>query len=300
MSSLILIIYFGIFVLTAAAIVIIFGLDKKLSINHTRRKKAGTIKHRKQSRFIKLARLEQKRRQILSQAMVSGPVYWAMTILGAGCGAVVGRIFFQASVFSLAIGIHGAIAPLFWFQYKATHMRGRQVEKIQSTMMILSNSYIVTEDFIKSVQDNIDLLEYSAPFLDFLTFVTLINGNITTGLRRLELQVDNVYFSQWIDVLIMSQDDRSLKYVTMSVVDAMNDVRQAQRETDTAMYAIWHEYITVLILIFAVPMIFRILMPVAYTVLVTTLPGQVLLALLIVAVVYSLIKAVRLNKPLLV
>jgi hypothetical protein len=79
----------------------------------------------------------------------------------------------------------------------------------------------------------------------------------------------------------------------------MNDVHQAQHESDTAMYAIWREYFTVLILIFAAPLIFRVLMKPAYTVLVTTLPGQALLVLLLAAVVYSLIKAVRLNKPLL-
>jgi hypothetical protein len=37
----------------------------------------------------------------------------------------------------------------------------------------------------------------------------------------------------------------------------------------------------------------------AYAVLVTTLPGQALLALLLAAVVFSLVRAYRLNKPLL-
>ncbi len=86
----------------------------------------------------------------------------------------------------------------------------------------------------------------------------------------------------------------------MSVVDAMNDVHQAQREADTAMFAIWREYFTVLILIFSAPMIFRILMKNAFTVLVTTLPGQALIGLLLAAVVFSLAKAVQLNKPLLI
>ena len=86
----------------------------------------------------------------------------------------------------------------------------------------------------------------------------------------------------------------------MSVVDAMNDVHQAQRESDTAMYAIWREYFTVLALIFSAPLIFRVLMKDAFAVLTTTLPGQALLVLLLAAVVYSLIQAVKLNRPLLV
>jgi hypothetical protein len=115
----------------------------------------------------------------------------------------------------------------------------------------------------------------------------------------MENQVNNAYFSQWANVLIMAQNDRAMKYVTMSVVDAMNDVRQSQRESDTAMYAIWREYFTVLALIFAAPLIFRVLMQSAYTVLVMTLPGQALLVFLLAAVVFSLVRASRLNKPLL-
>ncbi len=144
-----------------------------------------------------------------------------------------------------------------------------------------------------------NVAKYPAPFRDFLTYTNYIDGSVKTGLRRMEAQVGNDYFSQWVNVLILAQDDRNMKYVTMSVVDAMADVRQAQRESDTAMYAIWREYFTVLPLIFAAPLIFRVLMKDAYTVLVTTLPGQVLLMLLLAAVVFSLVRAYRLNKPLL-
>jgi len=188
---------------------------------------------------------------------------------------------------------------MLYLNFKQTIERSTHVEKLLSSMMILSNSYIVTEDFLKSVHDNVNVLEYPAPFQDFLTYVSLIDSNTKTGLRRMENQVDNIYFSQWIDVLIMAQDDRSLKFVTMSVVDAMNDVHLAQREADTAMFSIWREYFTVLILIFSAPIIFRIMMKQAYVILISTLPGQALLLLLLASVVYSLIKAVQLNKPLL-
>ena len=173
------------------------------------------------------------------------------------------------------------------------------MEKLRSTMMILSGSYIVTEDFLKTVQDNLELLEYPKPFKDFLTYCNYIDGNIKVALRRLEAQMNNAYFSQWIDVLVMAQDDRQLKYVTMSVVDSMNDVAQAQMESDTATYAVWREYFMVLALIFAAPLIFKILMPMAYEILVTSLVGQGLFVLLLAAVVFSLARALKLNKPIL-
>lgn len=292
-------IYLAVFLLMSAAIFLISGLDQGIAAEQRRGKKAGAIKLRKQTPITKLERLEQNRRKLIADVQIPKAIYWLLTGICALGGTAIGREFFREPSFAAAVGILGALAPLLYLQYKRTQAKSRRVEKLQSSMMLLSNSYIVTEDFIQSVQDNIDLLEYPTPFRDFLTYVSMIDGNIKTGLRRMESQVDNPYFSQWVDVLIMAQDDRSLKYVTMSVVDAMSDVHQAQREADTSMYAIWREYFTVLVLVFAAPMIFRVLMQPAYLVLVTTLPGQALLALLLASVVFSLVQALRLNKPLL-
>lgn len=292
-------IYLAVFLLVSAALFLIGGLDEGIAAECRRGKKAGAMKLRKQTVFTKLARLEQKRRSLVAEVKLPKAIYWLLTGLGALGGAAIGKAFFSEVFFSVAVGVLGALAPLLYLSYKRTQAKSQRVEKLQSSMMLLSNSYIVTEDFVQSVQDNIDLLEYPAPFRDFLTYVNLIDSNIKTGLRRMENRVDNPYFSQWVDVLLMAQDDRRMKYVTMSVVDAMADVHHAQMESDTVMYAIWREYFTVLVLIFAAPVIFRLLMKDAYLVLVTTLPGQALLVLLLAAVVFSLVQALRLNKPFL-
>jgi hypothetical protein len=288
-----------VFLLVGTAIFLVGGLDEKIAAEVKRGKKVGDMKLRKQTLFTRLARLEQERRRLVREVDMPPAVYWLLTLLGAGGGATVGKLLFSHTFFAVAVGVLGAISPQLFLRIKLTQSKSQRVEKLHSSMLILSNSYIVTEDFIQSVRDNLNVLEYPAPFRDFLTYTNYIDGSITTGLRRMEAQVNNDYFSQWVNVLILAQDDRNMKYVTMSVVDAMADVRQAQRESDTAMYAIWREYFTVLSLIFAAPLIFRVLMRDAYTVLVTTLPGQFLLALLLAAVVFSLARAYRLNKPLL-
>jgi len=290
---------FAVFLLVGAAIFLIGGLDEKIAEELRRGKKVGEMKLRKQTLFTKLARLEQQRRRLVREVNMPPAVYWLLTALGAGGGAAVGKLLFSHTFFAVAVGVLGAISPQLFLRIKLTQAKSQRMERLHSSMLILSNSYIVTEDFIQSVRDNLSVLEYPAPFRDFLTYTNYIDGSITTGLRRMEAQVSNDYFSQWVNVLILAQDDRNMKYVTMSVVDAMADVRQAQRESDTTMYAIWREYFTVLSLIFAAPLIFRVLMRDAYTVLVTTLPGQALLTLLLAAVVFSLVRAYRLNKPLL-
>ncbi|SBW01056.1 membrane hypothetical protein [uncultured Eubacteriales bacterium] len=290
---------FAVFLLVGAAIFLVSDLDKKIAAEIKRGRKAGEMKLRKQTLFTRLARLEQERRRLVQEVNMPPAVYWLLTVLGVGVGAAVGKLLFSHMFFAVAVGVLGALSPQLFLRIKLTQAKNQRVEKLHSSMLILSNSYIVTEDFLQSVRDNLSVLEYPAPFRDFLTYTNYIDGSVKTGLRRMEAQVGNDYFSQWVNVLILAQDDRNMKYVTMSVVDAMADVRQAQRESDTAMYAIWREYFTVLSLIFAAPLIFRVLMKDAYTVLVTTLPGQFLLALLLATVVFSLVRAYRLNKPLL-
>lgn len=291
--------YLVVFLLLSAAIFLISDLGKGIGGELRRRKKAGAMRLGKRKPFTKLKRMEQKRRLLIAQMKLPPAVFWLMTCLCTIGGTVVGKFFFSNSFIAFVVGLLGAFSPLVYLNYKLTLFKNSRIEKLQSSMMILSNSYIVTEDLLKSVEDNVAMLELPEPFRDFLTYVSLVDGNIKNGLRRLENQVNNIYFSQWIDLVVMAQDDRSLKYVTMSIVDAMNDMHQAQQEAETAMYAIWREYFTVLILIFSAPVIFRILMNQAYLVLVTTIPGQVLLVLLLATAVFSLLKAIKLNKPLL-
>jgi len=294
---------FIVFLVFAAAVFLISGLDEIITLSLKRmwlkKTKSKALRVQKGTLLKKLSKLNRKRRTLIVAAQMPISTYYLLTVFGAISGTVIGKVFFQEALFGILVAILGALSPILYLNIKQTAAKSTRIEKLQSSMMILSSSYLVTEDFVRSVQDNIALLEHPVPFKNFLSYVSCIDGNVKTALRRLENQVDNYYFSQWIDVLVMAQDDRSLKYVTMSVMDEMNDMQQIQLEADTAIFAVWREYLTVLVLIFSSPLIFRVLMGSAYEILVTSVIGKGLLLLLLVCVVYSVIKAVRLNKPLL-
>ena len=298
-----ILVYLTVFLLLETVSILALGLGESFGQAMALAKKINGKKKDllkpKNSLSRRLSKLNRKRKDLVVQVQMSEYTYRLMTIAGIIAGGAIGKLVFKSSAFVVLIGGLGAAAPLLYLSFKDTKTRSSRMEKLRSTMMILSGSYIVTEDFLKTVQDNLELLEYPKPFQDFLTYCNYIDGNIKVALRRLEAQVNNSYFSQWIDVLVMAQDDRQLKYVTMSVVDSMNDVAQAQMESDTAIYAVWREYFMVLALIFAAPLIFKILMPMAYEILVTSLLGQGLFVLLLAAVVFSLARALKLNKPIL-
>lgn len=298
-----ILVYLTVFLLLGAVSILAVGLgqcfDQAMWIAKEVKGKKKFVLKQKSNLSKRRFNFNRKRTKLLTQVQMSEYTYRLMTIACIIAGGAIGKLVFNSMAFVILIGGLGAAAPLLYLSFKGTKTRSSRMEKLRSTMMILSGSYIVTEDFIKTVQDNLELLEYPKPFQDFLTYCSYIDGNIKVALRRLEAQVNNAYFSQWIDVLVMAQDDRQLKYVTMSVVDSMNDVAQAQMESDTVIYAVWREYFMVLALIFAAPLIFKILMPMAYELLVTSFVGQGLFVLLLAAVVFSLVRALKLNKPIL-
>jgi hypothetical protein len=262
-------------------------------------RKAKIKSFKKQSRISKLVdKLLAKCVSLITNSQMPKTAYYILTVVCAVGGYCAGKVIFSSFPIALAVGTFGLIAPLLFFSFRQTKAKTAQLERLASSMMILSNSYVVTEDFITSVRDNLEILEYPEPFKDFLTYVTLMDSSVGNGLRRMEAKVNNPYFSQWIDALVLAQEDRSLKYVTVTVVDSMHDVLSVQAESDTAMYAVWRDYLMTLIMIFSVPLIFKFTLADAYLTLTGSLVGQSMFILLLAAVIFSVFRALKINKPL--
>jgi Flp pilus assembly protein TadB len=293
--------FLAVFLLLSTAIFLFFRLDLLLRESMKR----SSVKHRKIKLFKKqttlsrkLASLAEKRRAIIEHSEMPKTAYYVLTAACAGIGIFAGRVIYSSLLISAVVGIMGLFAPLLLFSLRRTKTQNARLNRLVASMMILSNSYLVTEDFITTVKDNVDILEYPEPFRDFLAYVTLMDSDLKNGLRRMEDQVNNGYFSQWVDALVLAQDDRELKYVAVSVVESMHDVLQAQMESDAAMYAVWRDYLLTLFLIFSVPLVFKILMADAYVALTTSPIGQGLFVLLLASVVYSVFRALKINRPL--
>ena len=292
---------FVVFLLLSAAAFFFLRLDYALLdwITARAERKAKIKSFKKQSRISKLVdKVLAKCVSLITNSQMPKTAYYILTVVCAVGGYCAGKVIFSSFPIALAVGTFGLIAPLLFFSFRQTKAKTAQLERLASSMMILSNSYVVTEDFITSVRDNLEILEHPEPFKDFLTYVTLMDSSVATGLRRMEAKVNNPYFSQWIDALVLAQDDRSLKYVTVTVVDSMHDVLSVQAESDAAMYAVWRDYLMTLIMIFSVPLIFKFTLADAYLTLTGSLVGQSMFILLLAAVIFSVFRALKINKPL--
>ena len=295
------ILYVAMFGLMGMAVFLFLGFGTALKQSAqdatVRRKKQRSFKP--QGKLNKLYQsLRQRQHAVIEQSSLPGSLYLALTICCAIGGFFTGRVVFSSLFLSVIVGILALLIPMIVLSFRQSKSKSKRINHLASSMMILSNSYLVTEDFITTVKDNLAVLEYPEPFRDFLTYATMMDSDVRSALRRMENKVSNPYFSQWIDALVLAQDDRSLRYVAVSVVDSMHDVLQAQEESDAAMYAVWREYLITLALIFSVPLVFKLLMRDAYVTMTTSLVGQGLMVLLLLAVVISVFKAIKINRPL--
>ena len=288
------IMYFLIFLLLFIAFLFIFDA-LKYSGNRGGNKDKSLDLRNKKSTFI--SNLIRQKAVIKEELKMPKGYFEGISFLGAVMGFVIGKLYFQSTTISIFTGFIGYFAPLIFFTHRLSAVKSIKVGKLESTMLILSNAYIASDDFIKAVRDNIDIIEYPQPFKEFLVYVNMVDCNVESSLRRLEARVGNSYFSQWIDMLVMSQKNRSMKYLTLTVVDMMNDVKSAQMEIDTAMYSVWNEYTIMLFIIFSIPVILRFIMKAWYQILVTSIIGKGLLLLLLAAIIYSIITALKVSKP---
>ena len=291
----------AIFLLLGIGVIVSLRLDEaivqKVQAAVEKRIKVKSFKHTSKLRR-KIDQLITTGCQLVINSNIPITVYCVITaVCSLGC-FFAGRLIFASLPVSLAMGTLGLVAPLLLFKYREGKAKNNRLERLCSSMIILSNSYVATEDFVVTVRENLEILDYPEPFKEFLTYVTLMDSNIEAGLRRMEQSVNNPYFAQWTDALVLSQEDRSLKYVVVSVVDSMHDVLQVQAEADAAMYAVWRDYLLTLIMIFSVPLIFKITLPDVYVTLTTSAVGQGMFILLLAAVVYSVFKALKINRPL--
>ena len=289
-----MLLYFLIFLLLTAGGFSLLGISGKSGRdgkNRRRYRNRGKLEE-------KLARLLQRAKSLIRGSKLPPPVYALMT---AGCaigGFLAGKFIYGSTLIAVALGVTLLLAPLLWLSFRETSSRSTEMDRLASSMMILSNSYLITEDFLTSVKENLEVLEAPEPFRDFYTYASYMDSSLRAGLQRMDQRVGNSYFSQWVDALIMAQEDRSLKYVTVSVVQSLNDALQVQRESDAAMYAVWRDYFLVLILIFSTPLVFRLPLADAYAAMTGTLIGQSLLLLLLATVVFSVFRALKINRPL--
>ncbi len=134
-------------------------------------------------------------------------------------------------------------------------------EELETTLSIISTSYIRNADIVYAVQENIEYIKppIKEVFKSFETEATLVSSDIKKALHHLKRKIDDEIFREWCDALIQCQDDRTLKDTLLPIVSKLTDVRVINNELKTMLQSAKNEYwMMVLLLISNIPILYML------------------------------------------
>lgn len=226
-------------------------------------------------------------------------VFWFMVIAAAFIGFGLGKYLFRNDMLAFATSLVLLPVPYIILNVRSRWYKRNQDELLENSMNLITNSYLGCNDIITAVNENLNKLDIYKPFAEFVTDVTLIDSNVKRALRKLELKINNKYFSEWIDILVLSQEKSGdYRFILPAVVQSMNDAKRLQIEADTIMMSVWRDYFTAIILSFSIIPLLRWSNAAWFDILTTSVVGKILILLMLVMTLISAFITLKINKPL--
>lgn len=204
--------------------------------------------------------------------------------------------FFIAPVFAVAC----CMVPFIYARGIVAHYEKHVDLELETTLSMISTSYIRTDDIVTAVEQNIHYIRppLKEIFRSFLTETQLISSDTKAALYRLRTRVNNDIYREWCDALIQCQDDRTMKDTLYPIVNKLTDVRIVNNELTTMLQAVRVEYYTmVALVILNIPLLY-VLNKDWYHTLMYTVPGKITLAICGVVILVTAALMLKFTKPI--
>lgn len=176
------------------------------------------------------------------------------------------------------------------------HIKG----SLESTMQSITNSYIRNEDIVDAVRENLMYIRppLNESFNEFIGVATSITADVRTALKNLKSKVDDDIFGEWVDMLILCQDDNTMRSTLQAFVDKLRDVRQVNAELNDMMAAVRMEYYTMVGLVVGnIPLLYLLNKDWFHTLIYET-PGKIILSVCGVVILVTYMFLQKFTKPI--
>lgn len=289
----------AIFFMLAGAIILNSGAGKEIALNKRRKallkEQRELIIGRRSRRVEKYVSTEQALIRNTQTTRMSYIVLMIASVIG---GWLFGKLVFMDTFLSFMVAGACIILPHIYLVLKNNKGKREAAEGLESAMRIITHEYMQTLDLEAAVQNSVDIIDRDKPFREFLVDCKMVSANMERNLRRLETKENNIFFSRWIDQLILTQQDRTQMTNLTPILDEMNDAKTAQRQNDTKVAAAWRDYFTMLFIILLSPLLVRVIQYEWYSYLVTTFFGKCLVFALLASLVWATGRALKINQPI--
>ena len=157
------------------------------------------------------------------------------------------------------LAVSFAIIPFFYITSTLSIYEKHTKEELETALSIITTSYERSDDIVQAVRENTRYIKppLREAFMEFEGEATAITSNTKRALYSLREKVNNDIFKEWVDTLILCQDDRTLKDTLSPVVQKLADVRIVNSELGTMLSVARNEYwMMVLLVVGNVPLLY--------------------------------------------
>ena len=218
-----------------------------------------------------------------------------LMIVGCVLAVAVGNAFL-IPVLALAL----ALIPFLFVKRTIVYYDNHIKEELESSLSIVTSSYIRTDDIITAIRENIRYIKPPVKdiFAGFVAENTMISSDIKRSIRNLKEKINNSIFHEWCDTLIACQDDRTLKDTLLPIVAKYSDVRQANGEIKGILSAARIEYYMMVALVVANIPLLKMLNEDWYRALMDTTAGKIVIAICALTILVTWMLMLRYTKPI--
>ena len=230
----------------------------------------------------------------LSNTKMTWEQFELLDVLCIAVGVVIGLIFNNV-ILSVIMGGIMAYMPLVVLKMKQHKYSVYLNEQLQSALNTVTTAYLKNDDInlaVKEIDEPLNTI-----FREFIAMNTFIDSDIVKNIKIMKEKINNGYFHEWCDYLMLSQKDRNMKYVLLTIVSEISEAKNMQQELNTAMFNIYKEFAMVAgLVIFIVPGV-KLLNTDWYGYLVNTGVGKFVVALSYLVTFLSFIHVVKVTQP---
>ena len=197
------------------------------------------------------------------------------------------------------LGVGFALFPFLFILLQSYKYKQRLNGELETALSVVTAEYIRTENIVSAVQESIDSCRPPVrdAFQGFLGQVTSVNANVELALGQMRDEIDSDVWREWIDAIVCCQQNRTLKSTLQPIIRKLSDMRVVSGDLNAELYAPFRDWTIMGGMLLALPFLIRFLNLDWFHILMYTTGGQIVLAVDAVVFFFSLIRVIRLTRP---
>ena len=190
--------------------------------------------------------------------------------------------------------------PFQYIKFTAMAYKRELSKELEVTLSIITTSYIRCESIIDAVEENIESIKppLKNVFNEFLIETQYISTDISKALLNLREKIDDVIFKEWIDNLIVCQEDINLKRTLNITLSKLTKLNILIKESNTNQYEPLKEFLVLVFMVYANIPFLRLMNKNFYNTLMFTNKGKITLLIIVILTFISFLGVMRLTKPI--